>query len=941
MIRDMSVVRFRRQVYAMQAIVLAVLCVICLTVPLNTLYRQLYQDTLNQIQLLDTRAKSRYDRIVSNMDAMTQSQAWQDMVAQYLTSVSVGSRATTASQILRELNAFAENNRGAAHPILITPTAFFHDGTTFPYQAPEGIKNRMNTDIRLSTARKIYGDSLDIPTQGDASGRVILSPVGEDAYLAALVYNDTLYANDNDLRVLAQQADNQLGYVSPAAGDVEGPIREDILGFFGRKDFGRPALSIFAAHDYTLGGQHFWAVEAIEDGVRYLSLLDAGYTMGELRGGFVVTCLLAAAVFVVMLVPLRFACRWAFAPFDVLMTSIRGTEYAFTGAFKRLRNKRQLQVRFFICYCLVLVPTILLSPFLYGVYQPVLQKNVREMHTEIVAQQSEAVQDWVDHAVATAKRISTNAEIQRMMRLLNERDGGAAWDPQTLAALHNNGVLQSASYIRLYNRAGVLCFSTKAGDTVSQMPVTADAFSASGGTYPFYRFVMDANDNEQCSLFCAVRETSITPGYALFDTIGYIEFGLSSFPQSVMLSDSYSYLYDSSAWMLVGTSKHTPLRHMIEGLMQAENRSIVAPISSRAIQVDYDRLETAAASTTDRVFPPHMRGEHERFLVTFSRLTGIPWVFINVRSMQLIEDKVFEALGTVIQAAGVMMLVLLAMSLLFTYQMLKPLRKAEEYVLLAEAGDILPEEVLPNNEFSALAYAFAGALRQIQALNKDVMEREREKLTLINRKTEAEIVTLHSQLNSHLFSNVFASMQLLLQVGNLQMLGQMLAAAGSFLRNGLVSGQHDATLAQEIEHTQAYVTLQMLRHGDNLHVDLSHIPEALHQAIVPQYLLQPVIENAIIHGMPTDRVLHITISGMLRDGALCLEVVNDGLLIPPELLGRVNRRLDRGQSSAKHIGLINIQERVQLRHGSGYGLAIENDDTGHVRVSIRLPYLTD
>ena len=931
--RDITVVRFRRQIYTLQAIVLGVLCIICLLVPLNVMYHILCSLTLNQLEILDDNSRSRYDRVVANMDAMAHSRYWNEIVGKYLESTAIAERADNETAILQELKTFAQNNPMASTPIIITPIAYFHSTSAVPYQAPDGIQSRMNPDIRLNAARQIFTEKIGVSGKYSADYRIVVSPIGDRAYLAALVYYNTLYDNDNDLCTLVLSDGNQLCYISNDAKCYEQSVRDDMGMFFHRKDFGRLPVSIFDAHLYTLDTGLLWAMEYFHEGFRYLTFMSVGQMLQELQNTFWKTCLMSLASFAFMLMPLKLACQWAFSPFDILIESINGTHYEFTGAYKRLRNKRQLQLRFFICYCLILVTPIALTPFIFTQYQPVLQYRIKQTHIASAQQQSEVIEDWANHAVTNAKRISADMNIQELMHDLEGMDEPSAWD--------GSGALQDSSYVRLYNQAGELMFSTQATDKLIKKPALSEMAVSSKGGCPLPYLAMDTYNPKLCSLFCAVCGTKNSSGYPLPDSTGYMEFGLTSFPRLVMPSDGYSYMYDIDAWALVGTSKYTPLRNMVEGLLQSENWRLSERVSSRTIQVDYNRLEMASAEQLDHVYPPHNEGGRERFLVTFVRLNDMPWVYVALNSTRSIDNMVFETLHTVLQAAGIMTLVLLVLSLLFTYRMLKPLRKIETYLLMAESTPVPPDELLPNNEFSALAYAFARALHEIQELHQSVMEREREKLVLINRKTEAEIVTLHSQLNSHLFSNVFASMQLLLQAGDLNMLERMLSASGSFLRNGLVSGQLDVTLAQEIEHTRAYITLQMLRYGDQLRVDMPSIQQEFEHAIVPQYLLQPIIENAVIHGMTVDRALNIGIHCSLEEKVLCIKIRNDGLLISQESIDCINNHLAQKKASAKHIGLINIQERIQLRYGRAYGLNIENEDTGHVRVLIRLPFLTD
>jgi len=191
-------------------------------------------------------------------------------------------------------------------------------------------------------------------------------------------------------------------------------------------------------------------------------------------------------------------------------------------------------------------------------------------------------------------------------------------------------------------------------------------------------------------------------------------------------------------------------------------------------------------------------------------------------------------------------------------------------------------------------------------------------------------------MDSHLISNIFASMKLLFAQGEYRPLGEMIEATGDFLRSGLVHDEYDVPLQREIDHVNAYVAIQTIRFGERIEVRLRETDEGLRAALVPKYLLQPLIENAVSHGMRPHSTLHVEICVERSGEEMLVSVRDDGKGMEESAVEALNERLRAGIAS-DHIGLINVAERVNLRFGADYGLRVESRPNGPTVVRIRLP----
>jgi LytS/YehU family sensor histidine kinase len=134
------------------------------------------------------------------------------------------------------------------------------------------------------------------------------------------------------------------------------------------------------------------------------------------------------------------------------------------------------------------------------------------------------------------------------------------------------------------------------------------------------------------------------------------------------------------------------------------------------------------------------------------------------------------------------------------------------------------------------------------------------------------------------------------------------------------------TLAEEVEYLQRYVDIQKIRFGERLQVRV-HIPAELLDAQAPNLLLQPLVENAIKHGVGT-RVAggNIRVAGARRDGSICLSVYNDGPDFPEDW-----------QTNAAGAGLANLRTRLQILHGEAAELQMKRAGPDGVEVVVTLP----
>jgi len=200
---------------------------------------------------------------------------------------------------------------------------------------------------------------------------------------------------------------------------------------------------------------------------------------------------------------------------------------------------------------------------------------------------------------------------------------------------------------------------------------------------------------------------------------------------------------------------------------------------------------------------------------------------------------------------------------------------------------------------------------------------------LESRLIEAELKALREQLKPHFLFNTLNTIAVLVRDGKNELAVTLLARLGSLLRMSLEGNRdNETTLRAEMEFLERYIDIQKARFPDRLTVDVS-VEEAALGVPVPWLILQPIVENAILHGIaPKSGPGRVEILGRVERGALHLEVRDDG------------RGLANGCGVTEGTGLTNTRERLAKIYGDASQMTLRGRPTGGIAVEIVLPCRT-
>ena len=246
-----------------------------------------------------------------------------------------------------------------------------------------------------------------------------------------------------------------------------------------------------------------------------------------------------------------------------------------------------------------------------------------------------------------------------------------------------------------------------------------------------------------------------------------------------------------------------------------------------------------------------------------------------------------------------------------------------------------------NDEFRDLAEVYNEMMGRIDNLIDTVYSKE---LLL----KSAEIKAFQAQINPHFLYNTLDTtldcINGLVEMNRPDDIKKTVTALASIMRMS-IKGAEILTVRENLSYTEQYMYIEKIRYGDKL-LFLSEIPESMMDYYMPKLIIQPLLENSIVHGI--SELLGkgmIGLFGREEEDAITFTVKDNGKGIPQNVIDLIESRQSsqeaEEQFSRESIGLQNIQSRIQLMYGKEYGLTIKNIPAGGSSVTIRLPKLTN
>ncbi|MBU5480966.1 sensor histidine kinase [Blautia sp. MSJ-19] len=322
---------------------------------------------------------------------------------------------------------------------------------------------------------------------------------------------------------------------------------------------------------------------------------------------------------------------------------------------------------------------------------------------------------------------------------------------------------------------------------------------------------------------------------------------------------------------------------------------------------------------------------------------------LNLAPLRLTMVMDYANLSKEFNVTGILIIVICVACIvgyiLFAYIISRYMVRPIEHLsrkMSSQSGHALIQSTRYLNRTDEIGTLYNEYNAMVESLNSAVKQDYQDKLVLL----DAQMKSLEARINSHFLFNTLEAINSIAELEDNETIAVMSLALGNMFRYTLKTQSELVTVQDELGHVNDYVTIQQIRFDNRFHLDLD-IPDEYLDNKVLKLILQPLVENALYHGLNYCTTGDtITIRAHVENGCLLLDVHDNGQGMDEETLAALQKSLSEeasftelGHRNKQSIGLKNIHSRIELYYGHGYGLTVTSKQGEWTNVQIRLPVL--
>jgi len=296
-----------------------------------------------------------------------------------------------------------------------------------------------------------------------------------------------------------------------------------------------------------------------------------------------------------------------------------------------------------------------------------------------------------------------------------------------------------------------------------------------------------------------------------------------------------------------------------------------------------------------------------------------------------------RSLGRVYTAWGILFLSLtILFSFIISLQIARPIKLLRNTIKVVEQGNFdIQAKIERSDEIGELGKDFNIMVQKIKELLQLIIEEQQN-------KRKSELKALQAQINPHFLYNTLDSVIWMAEDRQHQQVIEMAAALAKLFRISISGGREIISIGEEVEHVRQYLIIQKMRYKDRLDYEIC-VPEDLFPYRTVKIILQPLVENAIYHGIKNSP----SPGKIIIDGSICyngieLKVKDNGVGMSAEVLARIMEDTQGERAFVRRgVGVRNVDERIKLYFGKNYGIQFFSSEGEGTEVRIRLPAIRE
>lgn len=320
--------------------------------------------------------------------------------------------------------------------------------------------------------------------------------------------------------------------------------------------------------------------------------------------------------------------------------------------------------------------------------------------------------------------------------------------------------------------------------------------------------------------------------------------------------------------------------------------------------------------------------------------TMLEYTYYETRGMEEVRVIVSDNLDRITLICLIIFIVLvitaIILSLVIPNSIVKPIYHLIDVTNRVAKGDLSARaSFVGGGEVEKLGNSFNDMIEKIENLLEKVKSDEKN-------LHEAELELLQAQINPHFLYNTLDTIIWLAESGKQDGVVEMVSSLSNFFRTSLSHGNDIITLGEEERHVRSYLQIQQVRYQDILEYSI-YFPEEIKNVQIPKITLQPLVENALYHGIKNKRGKgKIDIGIQLTNNSVIICIEDNGIGFTNERLNSIINMLNKDKKYIKNkksesYGLYNVNERIKLKFGEGYGLSIKSVFGEGTCVKVKIP----
>ncbi|MFM1565083.1 sensor histidine kinase [Helcococcus ovis] len=318
-----------------------------------------------------------------------------------------------------------------------------------------------------------------------------------------------------------------------------------------------------------------------------------------------------------------------------------------------------------------------------------------------------------------------------------------------------------------------------------------------------------------------------------------------------------------------------------------------------------------------KIIKDRMKTVERGFIASKIYIPNTDWILVGVSSTEQIDQLQNKLIVNTVTWSIIILISTIALSVLISKWISKPLTNlVEEMKKVDESFSKIKIEYSDSIEIHTLKTEYNLLLDRIKTLTKNIEEKE-------NSKRIFELKALQSQINPHFIYNTLDTILWLIEFGENEKAIEVTKSLGMILRSTLSINQDFISLSNELEHVKNYMDIQKVRYDDKFEY-VFEIDKNTLEILVPKLILQPIVENAIYHGIkPKKSKSFIKISSYIDDEDLIIKVENNGVDLEFDNQNRIKTKLGG-------IGMSNVEQRIKILCGNQYGIRMYRQEDATV-----------